>query len=164
MAGKKPIRAWQLALALLAIAAVIGAVVKLTASPASQTTAAATASRPDTGPVFNDLITDETERLAYIASLIELVDLQVGPDQKPDDAGPVPGLFRVSGVIKNNGDRAISQANLMINPRDDKDQVVGSYVEDILHGRRLGPRDSKPFRFQIPERPNSTGRFSHSLK
>jgi hypothetical protein len=117
----------------------------------------------DAGPL-DDAIRNEDERLAYVAASVEIVDLAIGSDPKPDDAGIVPGVLRVSGTVRNKGDRAVRTVRLIVNPQSSTGKVLGTYIEDVLRNQRLGPGESKAFKFQIPEKPDYAGKFMHEVR
>lgn len=106
----------------------------------------------------------EVERRAYIKEHVVLENLSLGPDQKPEDEGPVPGLLRVSGTIRNEGARRLSEAHLNVYPEDKGGRVVTSYVEEILEGRGLGSGEARNFIFRIPARPEFSGEFTYRLR
>lgn len=116
----------------------------------------------------DDTITVEGERLAYLAGSVEIVDLVVGPDSAPGEDGGdgkrVAGLLSVSGKIVNHGNRGIMNVTLVINLEDASKSVIGSYVEDVLRGKRLGPAESRSFRFTVPHKPEYAGHFFYKLR
>ena len=117
----------------------------------------------DAGP-GDDTIVDEEERLAYIAQFVTVTGLEVGPDQKPDDAGPVGGLFSVKGTVKNNGTRGLKTIRLVVHPQDASGNVLGTNIQDVLFNKRLGPGESRDFKFVIPEKKEFAGKFTHELR
>jgi hypothetical protein len=122
-----------------------------------------TAAAQDAGPA-DDAITDEDERLQYVVASIEVPDLSISHDQKPDDAGPVKGLLKVSGTALNKGARAIRSLRVIIHLQSASGTVLGTYLEDVLNGSRLGPTEKKPFKFIIPEKPEFAGQFKSELR
>ncbi len=106
----------------------------------------------------------EEERLAYVEKFVAVNDLQLGPDTKPDSTEPVPGLFRVSGTVVNNGDRKIDQINLAVYPENAQGEVIGSYLDNIAGSEGLAPGASRVFHFQIPEKKEYGGTFRHALR
>lgn len=130
----------------------------------------------DAGMPSDPLEADE-DRLRYIEQFITLTDLKLGPDTRPADLPPgdprptedsgfveIGGLWRFSGVMTNQGELPIRHVDLVLNPTDASDNVLGSYVEDILHGTPLEPGASKPFKFTIPAKKEYSGRFLHRLR
>jgi hypothetical protein len=113
----------------------------------------------------DDVVTDDAERLAYIKSSIELDGLQIGPKLKPgSDGGSVPGLLEVSGRVLNQGERGIRTVNLVVHLQDDKEQVIGTFIEDVLHDAKLPSHQSRPFSFEIPEKKEYRGHYLHELR
>lgn len=107
---------------------------------------------------LDDAITDEGERAAYVASSVILEEVSLGVDPKPgEDAGVVAGVLRVSGKIVNKGAKAIRKVRIVASPKDGSGKVVASYREEVLRGARLGPGESRPFRFVIPANKELSG-------
>lgn len=119
------------------------------------------AARADAG---TDDVVDEAERKDYLAKYVELSELKVEPDQKPDDAGPVQGLLAAQGVVSNKGPRGLRSLKVVILPEDASKNVLGAYTEDVLSGQRLAPGDSKAFKFTVPAKPGFAGTFQQHLK
>ena len=125
---------------------------------------------PFTGPARVERRPDEpasmteAERRAYIQQHITLENLDLGPDLKSQDDGPVPGLLRFNGTVRNRGTRILAKADLSVYPHDVRGNVMASYVEEILDGRGLHPGETRDFSFRIPARPVFTGAFSHRLR
>jgi hypothetical protein len=116
------------------------------------------------GGSADESFASEDERIAYVAATVEVADLAIGPDQKPDDAGPVPGVLRVSGAAHNKGDRALRSIRIVVHPQSNTGKVLGTYIEDILRNERLGPGETKVFKFMIPEKPEFSGKFMHEVR
>lgn len=113
----------------------------------------------------DDSITQEDERVKYVEASISVSDLAIGPDLKPgDDAGVVAGLLRVSGTVTNKGDKGVRTVRVVVNLQDKDDKVIGTYLEDALGGKRLGPGESRPFKFVVPDKKEFSGRFLSSVR
>ncbi len=106
----------------------------------------------------------DEERRAYVDAHMSVSDVDIGADEKPDGEGEVPGLLRVTGQVSNTGDRNIKDVRLVLFMLDDSDEVVGTFLENILDKRDLPPGDKKPFKFTIPDKKEYSGRFRHKLR
>lgn len=107
----------------------------------------------------------EAERLEYLGAHVLLDDLKIVPDTKPGLDEVVPGLLRVVGTVRNNGERRLSKAYVHIFPKDKAGKVLGSHVENVVKkGGALAPGESRDFRFLIPEKPDFSGDFGHDLR
>lgn len=118
----------------------------------------------DGGDGGDGAIVAEGERAAYVARFCALERVEVSRDVRPDDAGPVPGLLRVTGVLLNRGDRAVRSVQVVILPEDSSGKVIGMFREDVLRGARLGPGASRAFDFTLPERREFSGRFQSEVR
>jgi hypothetical protein len=113
------------------------------------------------------LIEDEHERETYVEKNLEITGFDIGPDTKPDEDGGVKhvgGLLRVSGLVTNKGDRAVRTARIGVHIQDANGNVIGSYFNDIAGDKKLAPGESRPFKFQIPEKKEYGGKFTFSLR
>jgi hypothetical protein len=112
----------------------------------------------------------EQEREEYVrAGKVEIKELKIDPDTKPGlDGGVefVPGLLRVSGQVVNNGDKTVGSARLTVTTYDDANKVLGVYVEDVIKQAPgvLGPGESRPFKWQIPDKKGFSGKFDQKLQ
>lgn len=111
-------------------------------------------------------MTDE-ERKAYIASFIELENVEIGVITHTDHEGKTvttAGLVQVTGTVHNKGDKPIKDLVLMVKPQDDQDKVLGSFQDTISGQSELLPGASREFKFQIPDKKEFSGHFLQTLK
>jgi hypothetical protein len=106
----------------------------------------------------------EEQRLVYVQQHIVVSEIQLVPDTKPDSDEVVPGLFRVSGVVVNNGDRKIDLITLTVHPENAAGEVIGTYNENIAGAKGLEPGAKREFKFQVPEKKEYGGRFRHTVR
>lgn len=159
----------------LAVAA-IAAVAPLAAScstcggePAGKPDAAPTgqAALPKDSGIPPDTIVADAEREAYVKAYLTVSGLDVGPDMKPSDDGGVVaigGLMKAAGLVKNTGDKAVKNASITIHLLDANDKVIGTYFHDVLGNKRLAPGEERSFKFELPQKKEYSGKFSHSLR
>ena len=107
---------------------------------------------------------NEEERKAYVEKYVSVTDLQLVQDTKPDSDEPVPGLFRVTGIVTNQGDQKLTKVELHVYPEDATGKVLGSYIQNIAGPTGLLPGATRDFRFQVPEKKEYGGKFSHQVK
>jgi hypothetical protein len=107
---------------------------------------------------------NEEERIAYVAKHVAVTDLQLVPDTKPDSDEIVPGLFRVTGIVVNNGDQKLDKIILSVYPENAQGEVIGSYVENIAGAKGLEPGGTHDFKFQVPEKKEYGGKFRHTVR
>lgn len=149
--------------AAVAVAGVVGAVVYFRGAP--KPPEATAPAKNDPAAPADDAITNEEERIAYVAQHVVAKDLTIGPKPKPgEDAGVLPGLLQVNGAIVNEGPKALRSVRVVIFLKDAKDAVIGTYIDDVLDGKRLGPGESRAFALDVPEKREYAGRFSHALR
>jgi hypothetical protein len=107
---------------------------------------------------------NEEERLAYVAKHVVVNDLQLVPDTKPDSDEIVPGLFRVTGIVVNNGDQKLDEIILQVFPENAQGEVIGTYVQNIAGPQGLEPGGTRDFKFQVPEKKEYGGKFRHAVR
>ena len=107
---------------------------------------------------------NEEERLAYVAEHVVVNELQLVPDTKPDSEEIVPGLFRVTGIVINKGDRKIDRIILNVFPENAQGEVIGTYVQNIAGAKGLEPGATQDFKFQVPEKKEYGGKFRHAVR
>lgn len=125
------------------------------------------AAEPKDSGIPPDTIVSDAEREAYVKAHLTVSGLDVGPDVKPGDDGgvvPIGGLMKAAGLVKNNGDQAVKNASIIINLLDANDKVIGTYFHDVLGNKRLAPGEERPFKFELPQKKDYSGKFSHSLR
>lgn len=105
----------------------------------------------------------EEERIAYVKAHVRVEGLELGPDTEPDSDKVVPGLYRVTGTVVNEGDRKIDKVILAVYPKNEAGRVLGSYVENIADGG-LAPGASGSFRFVVPEKKEYGGTFDYKVR
>jgi hypothetical protein len=106
----------------------------------------------------------EAERKEYLEKFVVVNDLQLVPDTKPDSDEPVPGLFRVTGIVHNQGEQHLDRIDLHVFPENASGDVIGAYIQNIAGPKGLGPGATRDFRFQVPEKKEYGGKFSHSVR
>ncbi len=106
----------------------------------------------------------EDERLEYVKNFVRAVDLEIGPDTKPDSTEPVPGLLRVKGKVINEGDRALDKVVVAIYPKNEDGEVMAVDQQDVIGRPDLEPEEIREFEFQVRDRPGFSGTFDHALK
>lgn len=123
------------------------------------------ATAKETGQVVgkSGVLTEE-QRLVYVQQHVVVSEIQLVPDTKPDSDEVVPGLFRVSGVVVNNGDHKIDLITLTVHPENAAGEVIGTYNENIAGPKGLEPGAKRDFKFQVPEKKEYGGRFRHTVR
>jgi hypothetical protein len=149
--------------AIVVAAAIAGAAIYLRGEPPKPSVPPVAKSEP--GAAVDDAITNDEERLAYVTQFVAMKALTVGAKAKPgDDAGVMAGLLEARGEIVNEGTRAVRSVRVVVFLKDASDEVIGTYIDDALDGRRLGPGESRAFTIDVPEKREYAGRFSHALR
>ncbi|HJL43977.1 MAG TPA: FxLYD domain-containing protein [Myxococcales bacterium LLY-WYZ-16_1] len=105
----------------------------------------------------------EKERIAYVEEFVRVSDLAIGPDLDPD-GNEVPGLQRVSGKLRNTGDRPVDKVIVAVFPKDERGNVLGVEQQDVIERGVLEPGEVEEFRFQVRERKAFSGRFDHEVR
>jgi hypothetical protein len=104
----------------------------------------------------------ESERRAYVEKHIKIEDLVIEPDTQIGPEGKtieIKGLLRVKGTAHNDGDKSVNKAQLVLHIKDDKDDVLGTDIEDVLAGRNLLGGAKQSFSFTIRDRKGFTNRY-----
>ena len=70
----------------------------------------------------------------------------------------------MKGSAKNIGDRTVQKANLVLHFQNDKDEVLGSEIQDVLGGNSLSAGKTRAFSFTVRARENFTDRFLIRVK
>jgi hypothetical protein len=110
------------------------------------------------------LAMSEAQRKEYLEQFVTVTDLQLVPDTKPDSDEVVPGLFRVTGFVHNKGDQKLDRIDLHVFPENTAGDVIGAYIQNIAGPTGLAPGATRDFRFQVPEKKEYGGKFSHSVR
>ena len=110
------------------------------------------------------LVMSEEQRVAYVEKFVVVKDLELVQDTKPNSEEPVPGLFRVKGVVTNNGDQKLDKIMLNVFPENANGDVIGSYIQNIAGPTGLAPGGTRDFHFQVPEKKEYGGKFRHTLR
>lgn len=113
-------------------------------------------------------ILEGDERREYCKQFVEIIDLKIDPDTKPNDPDSgvqfVPGLLRAHGSVQNKGDKRVNEVNVVVHMKGADGAVLGTFVEDVAGGRVLGPNELRTFKFEIPDKKEYSGEFSHSVR
>lgn len=105
----------------------------------------------------------ETERAAYVKDNLRIERFSVGPQPKPDSEEVVPGVLKVEGTLINEGDRVVHKVTVMVTTKNEANEVRSTFQESVVERRALQPKESRPFKFRIPDRPEYKA-FDYQLR